>query len=55
MTKLKKLQKIMKEKNIEGVLVSSELNQQYVSSFAYTDGYIIVFQEKTLKQKKFLK
>ena len=36
----------MKEKNIEGVLVSSELNQQYVSSFAYTDGYVIVFQEK---------
>ena len=46
MTKLKRLQKIMKDEGIEGILISSELNQQYVSSFAYTDGYIAVFPEK---------
>ena len=46
MTKLKKLQKALKEKNIQGILISSEVNQRYVSDFAYTDGYIIVFPEK---------
>lgn len=46
MTKLKKLQQTMKENGVEGILISSELNQQYISSFAYTDGYIVVFPEK---------
>lgn len=46
MTKLKNLQKALKEKSIQGILVSSEVNQRYVSDFAYTDGYIIIFPEK---------
>ena len=30
----------------EGILVSSEINQRYVSGFAYTDGYILILPEK---------
>ncbi len=46
MTQLKRLQKIMKEKNVEGVLLSSTLNQRYITNFNYDDGYVVVFQDK---------
>lgn len=46
MTQLKRLQKIMKEQNVEGALISSNTNQRYLSNFAYDDGYIVVFQNK---------
>lgn len=46
MTQLKRLQGIMKEKGIEGILLSSTLNQRYVSTFNYDDGYVVVLQDK---------
>ena len=35
----------MKEKSIQAVIVSSELNQRYLSGFAYTDGYMLIFPD----------
>ena len=46
MTQLKKLQGIMKEKDIEGILISSTLNQRYISTFNYDDGYVLVLRDK---------
>ncbi len=46
MTQLKRLQSIMTEQGVEGILLSSTLNQRYISNFNYDDGYIVVFQNK---------
>lgn len=46
MTHLKRLQKIMQERGVEGILLSSALNQRYVSNFAFDDGYVVVFCDK---------
>lgn len=46
MTQVKRLQKIMKEKGVEGILLSSTLNQRYITNFNYDDGYVVVLQEK---------
>ena len=46
MTQIKRLQKIMAEKGIEGILVSSNINQRYVSNFDFQDGYVLVLQGK---------
>lgn len=46
MTQLKRLQQKMTEKGIGGILLSSTLNQRYISNFNYDDGYILVFQSK---------
>lgn len=46
MTQLKRLQKIMKEKGIEGILLSSEVNQRYVSGFDFQDGYVVVLENE---------
>ena len=53
MTQVKRLQKIMKEKGIEGILVSSTLNQRYVTNFNYDDGYVVVLQDKAFLQTDF--
>lgn len=45
MTQLKRLQQIMKERGTEGVLLSSAINQRYISGFAYDDGYIVIFRD----------
>ncbi len=42
MSHIKKLQTAMGEKNAQAVLISSELNQRYLSGFAYTDGYMLI-------------
>ena len=44
MSHIQKLQTAMKEKSIQAVIVSSELNQRYLSGFAYTDGYMLIFE-----------
>ncbi len=36
----------MQESGIGGVLLSSTLNQRYISDFAYDDGYILVLRDK---------
>ena len=46
MTQLKRLQKIMAERNIEGIVLSSTLNQRYITNFNYDDGYVVVLQNK---------
>lgn len=46
MTQLKRLQKIMSEKNIDGILLSSTLNQRYISNFNFDDGYVLIFRDK---------
>ncbi len=46
MTQLKRLQKIMGDQGAEGILLSSSLNQRYISNFAYDDGYILVLRDK---------
>ena len=46
MTQLKRLQKIMKERKVEGILLSSTLNQRYITTFNYDDGYVLVLQDK---------
>ena len=46
MTQLKRLQKIMKERNVESILLSSTLNQRYITTFNYDDGYVLVLQDK---------
>ena len=46
MTQLKRLQKIMKEQGVNGILLSSEVNQRYISGFDFQDGYIVVLQDK---------
>ena len=42
MSTLKKLQARLAEIETDGILVSSELNQRYLSSFDYTDGYLLI-------------
>ena len=42
MNSLSKLRLAMKEKEIDAVLVLDELNQRYLSNFAFTDGYLLI-------------
>ena len=42
MTKIRSLMNKLRESGKDALLVSSELNQRYVSGFNYTDGYILV-------------
>ena len=42
MTRLDKLRASMKEKGVDAVLVFDELNQRYLSRFAFTDGFLFV-------------
>lgn len=42
MTKLEKIRKQMKEKGLDAVLVYDELNQRYLSDFAFTDGFLFI-------------
>ena len=42
MNLLSKLRLAMKEKEIDAVLVLDELNQRYLSNFAFTDGYLLI-------------
>lgn len=46
MSHLKNLQAAMKAGNVEAVIVSSELNQRYLTGLNYTDGYVLVLQDK---------
>lgn len=46
-THLERLLASMKEKGVEAVLVTSEINQQYLTGFDFTDGYVLVTTEKS--------
>ncbi len=45
MTRLDKLRCSMKEKGIDSVLIFDELNQRYLSEFAFSDGYLFITLE----------
>ena len=42
MSRLTKMIEKMKERGLEAVLVTSEINQRYLTGFAFTDGYVLV-------------
>ncbi len=46
MSHLTNLQSAMKAASVEAVVVSSELNQRYLSGLNYTDGFVVVLPEK---------
>ena len=46
MSHLTKLQAAMKEAHAEALIVSSEINQRYLSGLHYTDGFVVVLPEK---------
>lgn len=46
MTRLEKLKAALPE-GVDGLLVSSEINQRWLTGFAYTDGYVLVTREKS--------
>ena len=46
MSHLSKLQSAMKAAHTEAVVVSSEINQRYLSGLHYTDGFVVVLPEK---------
>ena len=46
MSKLLKLRNKMKEIGVDAVLVLDELNQHYLSEFAFTDGFLLITSRK---------
>ena len=46
MSHIKNLQAAMKEKGTEAIIISSEINQRYLSNFAYTDGFMLILQDE---------
>lgn len=44
MTRLEKLRGKLKEQGVDAVIVLDELNQHYLSSFAFTDGLLLITQ-----------
>ena len=42
MTPLSRLQEALKPKEFDAVLISSEINQRYLSDFSFSDGYVLV-------------
>ena len=46
MSKLAKLRNEMKNIGVDAVLVLNELNQHYLSNFAFTDGFILITYNK---------
>ncbi len=45
MTKIEKLRAKLKEEGIDAVIVLDELNQHYLSNFAFTDGLLLITME----------
>ena len=46
MSKLTKLRNKMEEMSVDAVLVLDELNQHYLSGFAFTDGFLLITHNK---------
>ncbi|MBP3370593.1 MAG: aminopeptidase P family N-terminal domain-containing protein, partial [Clostridia bacterium] len=46
MTQLERFQSALKNSEFDAAIISSELNQRYISGFNYTDGYILIGREK---------
>ena len=48
MTRLEKIRKVLNEKGLDALVVLDELNQQYLSGFAFTDGLLLITMKKAL-------
>ena len=46
MTKLEKLRAALSEKGIDAVLIYDELNQRYLSDFAFSDGLLVITMDR---------
>ena len=46
MTQTERFITALKSSNLDGAIISSELNQRYLCDFPFTDGYILITQEK---------
>ena len=46
MSKLQRLRTNMKNKGVDAILVLDELNQHYLSDFAFTDGFLLITMHK---------
>ena len=46
MSHLNKLIEALRRSEADAIIVSSEVNQRYLTSFAFTDGYVLVTREK---------
>ena len=42
MTKIEKIRKTLREKGIDALIVYDEINQRYLSDFAFSDGVILL-------------
>ena len=42
MTRLEKFKKQMTEKGADAAVISSQINQRYLTNFDYTDGYVLI-------------
>ena len=47
MTQLQRFKKSLEDKNFDGAIISSELNQRYLCDFPFSDGYILVTHGKS--------
>ena len=48
MTRLDKIRKSLREQGIDALIVLDELNQQYLSGFAFTDGLLLITMKRAL-------
>ena len=48
MTHLQAFQKKMLTQQGEAALISSEIHQRYLCGFPFSDGYLLIFQNKAL-------
>lgn len=48
MNRVEKIRKSMQEKGIDALLVLDELNQHYLSNFAFTDGLLLITMQRAL-------
>ena len=48
MTRVEKIRKVLLEKGLDALIVLGELNQQYLSGFAFTDGLLLITMKRAL-------
>ena len=46
MNRIESLRELMKKEGADALVISSELNQSYISGLDYTDGYVLVLENK---------
>ena len=48
MTRVERIREKIKEKGLDALVVLDELNQQYLSGFAFTDGLLLITMKRAL-------